>query len=150
MSFPVGAGARLPRGFGRAGPDLDHVEHQHVGVSRDDLRQAMHHDLARSQSRGRPLAADEPMGQERLDDLLDGIRRRQEVDIDRRPRIRVDRHRDAATDRVRNPRAAEGAHDDRNSSKRFGMPAESVTRRRIAPRIGGARRAGVTRRGSGR
>jgi len=111
MSFPLGAGARLPRVLRHPRADLDHIERQHFGIPGDNLGEPMHHDLALSQPRGCPLAPNEPVGQEHLDDLHDGLWWRQEVDIDRCPRVRVNRHRDAPADRVRNPSAAEGAHD---------------------------------------
>ena len=84
---------------------------EHLRVPGDDLGEPVHHDLALGQPNGCSLSSNEPVRQERFDDLLDRVRRCQEVDIDRRSRVRVDGHRDAPTDRIRNARGAQDAHD---------------------------------------
>ena len=81
------------------------------GSPADDLGESVHHDLTLGQPNGCALSSNERVGQERFDDLLDRVRRCQEVDIDRRSRVRVDGHRDAPTDGIRNARGAQDAHD---------------------------------------
>src|SRR5436309_585701 len=111
MPSPFGAGARLPRLGGHSWLDFDHVESQHLRVYGDDLGEPMHHDFALGEPRGRSFASDEPEGHDRIDDLRHSVWRRQEVDIDRRSRVRVDGHRDSPTDRIRDTSAGEHTHD---------------------------------------
>jgi hypothetical protein len=79
-------------------------------IGGNDLREPMHHDFAPGQSRGGRRASHESGGREGLHDLRDGVRRGEKIDIDGRPRVREDGHRDAPTDGVRDPRASERDH----------------------------------------
>ena len=83
------------RALSRRGANLDHVEHEHLGVSGHDLGESMHHDLALGQPRGHGLSLNEPVRRERPGDRGKNGRRRQEIDIDGRPRAGVDGHRDS-------------------------------------------------------
>jgi hypothetical protein len=75
----------------RAGANLDHVEHEYLGVPGHDLGESMHHDLALGQPRGNGLSLNEPVRRERsVDRGQNGRRARRSISMVARGRAWMD------------------------------------------------------------